>query len=323
MASRLPSALAALAIAALLAGCPPRDEVIVFHAASLSRLFGELGEEFGRSRPGARLRAEPSGSQEAARKVTELGLTADLIAVADAAVIDNMLRPRHASWNIVFATNEIVLAHKDHSRFTAEVTTDNWPEVLLRAGVRLGRVDPDTAPIGYYQLLAWQLCELEHPGDPRWQQLERRLRERVGAGQVVADESLLLGLLESRNVDYAFMYRSTAEDHNLKITALEPGCHLGRFDLAPGYARASTQVRMKGGQRVEVRGAPITYGLTILERAPHRAAAEELVALLLGEPGQSALLRVGFRPLRPAASQQVDLLPETLQPLVARATTQP
>jgi len=317
MASSRSRAAAALAVALAGAGCTSRSEVIVFHAASLSRLFGELGDAFEREHADLRLRAEPSGSQEAVRKVTELGLTTDLVAVADASIIERMLMPQRARWNLVFASNEIVLAHKDHSRFTAEVTTDNWPDVLLRAGVRLGRVNPDTAPIGYYQLLAWQLCELAHPGDPHWQQLEQRLRGRVAAEQVVADEGLLLGLLESRSIDYAFMFRSTAEDHNLKITALEPACNLGRVDLAAGYAQASTPVRMQGAQPIEVRGAPITYGLTIVEGAPHQAAAEQLVALLLGETGQRALLRAGFKPLRPPASTGTAALPGSLRPLVA------
>lgn len=316
MASSRALATTALVVASALASCTARSEVIVFHAASLSRLFGELAEAFERDHRGLRLRAEPSGSQEAARKLTELGLSADVVAVADASIIERMLMPQRAQWSIVFASNEIVLAHKDHSTFTAEVTTDNWPDVLLRDGVRLGRVSPDTAPIGYYQLLAWQLCELAHPGELRWQQLEQRLRSRVAAEQVVADESLLLGLLESRSVDYVFMFRSTAEDHNLKVTALEPACNLGRVDLAAGYARASTPVRMTGAQPVEVRGAPITYGLTIVAGAPHPAAAEQLVALLLGPTGQRALLRTGFKPLQPAQAAHHEQVPAALRPLL-------
>jgi ABC-type molybdate transport system substrate-binding protein len=95
----------------------------------------------------------------AARKVAELGMRADIVAVADAGLIPKMLLPSHATWSAIFATNEIVLAHKDHSRFTDQIAAGNWAEVLLRDGVRLGRADPDTAPIGYQTLMVWQLAE--------------------------------------------------------------------------------------------------------------------------------------------------------------------
>jgi molybdate/tungstate transport system substrate-binding protein len=125
----------------------------------LSAVLGEAAEAFQKANPQVRIRLEPSGSQVATRKVSELGMRADIVAVADAALIDKMMIPAHATWNAVFATNEIVIAHKDHSKWTDQITAQNWPEILARDGVRLGRADPDTAPIGYQTLMVWQLAE--------------------------------------------------------------------------------------------------------------------------------------------------------------------
>ena len=147
-------------LCALCLSCRKRPtEIAVFYASSLSAVLGDAGEAFGKTNPQFRLRLEPSGSQVAARKVTELGMRADIVAVADASLITKMMIPSHAAWNAVFATNEIVLAHKDHSKFTDQITVDNWPEILTRAGVRLARGDPDTAPIGYLTLMVWQLAQ--------------------------------------------------------------------------------------------------------------------------------------------------------------------
>lgn len=283
-------------LAVVIPACTNPTEVVVFHAASLARSFHALEAEFVRAHPGHRLRVEVSGSQTAARKISELNLRADVVAVADELVIDRLLMPAHATWQAHFATNEIVLAHKDHSRYTEEVTTDNWPQVLGRPGVRLGCVNGDLAPIGYRTLWVWQLCDSKQmPG------LSRRLRQMCAKEHVMPDEAGLLALLSSRAVDYGFVYRSTAEEHHLKLTAIKPACNLGHQALAADYARASVAVRMATGRgKVTMHGAPVLYGVTIPTNAPHPEAAELFVAFLLGPAGQTSLARSGFSPLVPA-----------------------
>jgi molybdate/tungstate transport system substrate-binding protein len=304
-------------LAALLAsGCHSRTELVVFHASSLSRVLSDLAEELEREAPDLRVHLEPSGSQVAARKITELGMRADLVAVADAALIDRMLLPSHARFNAVFATNEMVLAHKGHSRFTEEVTSENWPEVVLRAGVRLGRASPDLAPIGYHTLFVWQLAERSGRYGKDGERLEARLRERCGE-RATTDEAELLSLLESKAIDYAFLYRSTAEDHRLKITPLPAELNLSSPELAPRYASAAVEVAMKQAEaRTRLTGSPVTYGLTIPAAAPHPAAALRLAAFILGERGQRALRRAGFRPVAPATCAQWGEAPLALRPLL-------
>ena len=288
----------------LAGGCSGRKEVVVFHAASLRRIASDVAEEFQRREPGWHVRLEPSGSLAAARKVTELGMRADVVAVADVGVIDRMLVPRHAAWSVEFASGEIVLAHKDHSRFTDEVSTDNWPEVLQRPGVRLGRANPETAPLGYHTLFAWQLCAGGRPG------LHDALAARVAREHLAPDETELLALLEARAVDYAFLYRSTAEDHHLKTTPLAEACNLSRRDLRARYASAEVTVR---GTRLQ--GAPVTYGATVPAGAPNPAAGGRFLALLLGEEGRRLLRRAGFHPLQPAPCRGCAKLPAALLPL--------
>lgn len=318
-AVKLPLALVLAAAAALLPACVPgckeKREVVVFHASSLSRLFADVGERFERRHPGHVLRAEPSGSQIAARKVSELGLRADLVAVADIRVLGQILIPGHADWALGFATNEIVLAHGQHSRFTEEVTGATWAEVLLRPEVRLGRVDPDLAPIGYQTLVAWQLAAPATAPD-----LAARLAARCPPERVVSDEAELVALLEGRAVDYAFLYRSTAEDHRLKLTELPASANLSRPELAATYAAAAVEVQMRSGApKARIQGAPLLYGLAQPRSAPNPEGAQLLAAFLLGEEGRAALRRAGFRPAVPAIADPPGGLPERLRPLAGRA----
>jgi molybdate/tungstate transport system substrate-binding protein len=283
----------------------------------LTAVLGDAAERFQRDNPGIRMRLEPSGSQVAARKVAELGMRADIVAVADAEIIGRIMIPRHASWNAVFATNEIVLAHKDHSRFTDEITTQNWPNLLGRPGVRLGRADPDTAPLGYHTLLAWQLAEKSGSYGDAGVNLATRLSGQCAKEHVTHDEAELLTLLEARAIDYAFLFRSTAEDHHLKITALPADQNLSQPALAGQYASASVEVRMKQGEgKARITGGPITYGLTIPASAPHAADARRFVTMLLGEVGQRLLERRGLRPAKPAWCSPCAMLPEELGSLL-------
>jgi molybdate/tungstate transport system substrate-binding protein len=309
--------LRAVVLLGLALGCSRSNEVVVFYASSLSAVLGDVAEAFQREHSGARVRLEPSGSQVAARKVSELGLRPDIVAVADASIISKMMIPRHASWNLIFATNELVLAHKDHSRFTDEVSTQNWPSVVTRPGVRLGRADPDTAPLGYHTLLVWQLAEQSSHYGTAATGLAARLADQCAKQHVTHDEAELLALLESRALDYAFLFRSTAEDHHLKITTLPPEENLGRPELAAQYAKASVEVRMKQGEgKLRITGAPITYGLTMPTGAHQPALARDLIALLVGEKGNRLLRRRGFQPTSPAACNPCTGLPNELLSLV-------
>ena len=300
-------------------GCKSHTtEVVVFHASSLSAVLGDAAEAFHKDNPGLRVRLEPSGSQVAVRKVSELGMRADVVAVADAQLIDKMMIPAHATWNAIFATNEVVIAHKDHSKWTDQVGIQNWPEVLTREGVRLGRADPDTAPIGYQTLMVWQLAELSGAYGNAGTSLTAKLQAHCSADHVVHDEAELLGLLESRAIDYAFLFRSTAEDHHLKILSLPPEINLSHSDLAQHYAAASVEVRMKRGQgSARVQGAPVSYGMTIPNSAPHAAAAETFLAFFFGEAGRRLLLRRGFHPASPVLCNPCLGLPKDLAGLVS------
>ena len=295
----------------------PQTEIIVFYASSLSAVLGDAAEAFQKENPGYRLRLEPSGSQVAARKVTELGMRADIVAVADAGLIPKMMIPSHAAWSAIFATNEIVLAHKDHSRFTDQITAGNWAEVLLRDGVRLGRADPDTAPIGYQTLMVWQLAEGAGGQGGASAGLAARLAQKCARAHVTHDEAELLALLESRAVDYAFLFRSTAEDHHLKTLALPPEINLSRPELAARYAAASVEVRMKQGQgNARIAGAPVTYGLTIPKNAPHAEPAARFAAFLLGDRGRRLLDRRGFHAMAHAQCAPCTDLPAGLHDVV-------
>jgi molybdate/tungstate transport system substrate-binding protein len=86
-----------------------KQEVIVFHAGSLTVPFAEVEKRFEALHPEIDVLREAGGSTKLARMISELGKSADVMASADYKVIDKGLIPEHADWNILFARNQLVL----------------------------------------------------------------------------------------------------------------------------------------------------------------------------------------------------------------------
>ncbi len=74
-------------------------------------------------------------------------------------MVDNLLRPEFATFNIRFASNEMVIAYTDRSAHRSDLSATSWPEVLLRDDVTYGRADPNRDPCGYRTEMLFQLAE--------------------------------------------------------------------------------------------------------------------------------------------------------------------
>src|SRR6185503_1110835 len=188
-----------------------RRQLIVFNAGSLAGPVSDLLTEFAKLHPAITPQQENSGSLEAARKITELGKPCDVLAVADYEVIPSLLMPKHAGWYVVFARNQLVLIYTPKSKYSDQINTDNWHEILLRPGVQYGYSNPDLDPAGYRTLLHWELAERYYykPG------LYERLKASVPAANIRPKSVELVALLESGELDYIYCYRSIAEEHSL------------------------------------------------------------------------------------------------------------
>jgi molybdate/tungstate transport system substrate-binding protein len=289
-------------------------DLIVFHAGSLSVPFRELSTLFEERHPGVTVKAEAAGSRDCARKVSDLGRECDVLGSADYAVIENLLMPEHAEFNILFATNEMAIAFTRRSAARERIDAKNWYEVLLEEGVRFGRSDPNRDPCGYRTVMAFQLAE-RHYGIPG---LAQQLIAKHGTKYIRPKETDLLALLEAGEIDYLFIYRSVADQHELQCLLLPDEINLKSAELAELYAEAVVEVTGSGpGETISRRGAPMVYSVTIPRRSPNRAAAEAYLALLLSEDGRTIMERNGQPCLRPPLCDGCERLPARLSSLVA------
>ena len=92
------------------------DQLIIFHAGSLTKPFHEIAEAFESENPGVKVLLEAAGSRECARKISELHKPCDIIATSDYAVIETLLIPEFTEWQLAFARNEMCLVYNPHSK---------------------------------------------------------------------------------------------------------------------------------------------------------------------------------------------------------------
>lgn len=255
-------------------------KLVIFHAGSLSVPFEKIEQEFEKMYPQVDVQREAAGSLECAKKVTDLGKKADIIASADYTVIDQLLIPQYADWNALFANNELVIMYSDHSKYKDEIKTDNWSEVLLRDGVNYGHSEPNADPCGYRALMVWQLAEkyYKQPG------LYKKLTDNCPEKNIRPKETDLLALVESGALDYLFIYRSVAEQHHMPYVKLPAEINLGDISQADFYKQAKVDTTgKKPGEIITQTGMPVVYGVTMLKDAPNKEVALEFMKYLLSK----------------------------------------
>lgn len=275
------------------AQAPLEGELVVFNAGSLGLAFRNLLQAFKQANPGVRTAQESSGSLEAARKITELGKTPDVLAVADYSIIPKLLIPGTTDWYATFATNALVLAFRNESLGALEIADYNWYRILLRPDVRIGRADPALDPAGYRTLMVWQLAERYY----RQPTLATQLKAASPPRYMRPKEADLTSLLQLGELDYIWTYVSLARANGFRWLDLPPQINLSDPAMAATYAQARVVLpgaTRASGDSVEFRGEPIVYALTIPVGAPHPSMAAAFVGFALSTEGRAILQRNGF-----------------------------
>ena len=233
--------------------------VQVLYAGSLVRLMERrVGPAFNKA-TGITFSGYGGGSTQLANEIKGRVRTGDVFISASPQVDDMLKGPANGawvSWVADFATAPLVVGFEPSSRFAAALNTASWERVVTRSGFLVGRTDPVLDPKGRLTVEAIQQAA-QGTHDPALLALEER-------HDTVFPEETLLGRLEAGQLDAGFFYANEAKEAGLATAALTP-------------------VSLSA-----------TYTLTVLEHAPHRAAAVSFVSYLLGPLGRRLLAADGL-----------------------------
>ncbi|MBM4039662.1 MAG: extracellular solute-binding protein [Planctomycetes bacterium] len=291
---------AALSVAG---GCGGKEKATlqVWGADSLAASFREMEAEFEKLHPDTDVVLNVHGSVLVTHLLPDKD--ADVVALADHRLVRNVLnRDGLADWVAKFVSNEIVLAGHASSSRRAEITSDNWYEVLLKPDIQFGIADPTQDPCGYWSRLVWHLAERHYfTGKGQQRPLVQQLMERCPEGNIALDANRLISdLLVPARVDYAFVYKTHAVDYKLPYTPLAKEINLSDPAHGEDYAAAEISVPDYRGGRETIRGTYIAFGLTIPKKARHPELAQEFVRFMLSPKGMAILKRSGFSAISPA-----------------------
>jgi len=316
-----------------------KTKLKVFYAGSLIVLFEEIEKEFESKHPDVDVQMEGHGSIQVIRHLTDIHDEVDVLAVADHALIPDMMYPEYADWYITFATNEMVIAHTDESKYADEITPENWYEILTRPGVKFGFSNPTLDSCGYRALMVSQLAESYYNNqtifdnviacnfNPTFETTTHNNTSIIIMPEILKPETKkvairggsvqLLALLDSGGIDYAFQYKSVAQQHGLRFVDLPPEIDLSSTEHEDTYNRVIIQLGFQrfasvGTERV---GKPIFYAITISKNALHPEQAVEFVKFVISKDGQR-LLQETKQPSVPPMTDNPNNLPEELRFMV-------
>lgn len=238
--------------------------VDVLYAGSLTHLMeASLGPAFERA-TGDTFEGFAGGSAGLASEIRGGTQVADVFVSAAPSADRSLEGTAHGSWvswYATFATSPLVLGYDPASRFAAELRTRPWYDVVTRPGFLLGRTDPRIDPKGVLAVTALdQTATAQH-----LPQLARLTTSTAG----VFPEQTLVGRLQTGQLDAGFFYEAEAVAAGISTVPLT-GVHLGA-----------------------------TFTVTVVDRAPHAAAAASFVRFLLGQRGQALLSAAGMDLVRP------------------------
>ena len=282
-----------------------KQKVIVFHAGSLSVPFAQIEKAFEAKYPQYDVVREAAGSRACARKITDIGKRADVMASAAYKVIDNLLIPDFAKFNVQFVTNEMAIAYTPKSKYADEINAKNWTDIFLRKDVKVGHSNPNLDPCGYRSILVTKLAEIYYKKPGFYDRLlgygdsYQNGEEKRGKVIVRPKETDLLGLLEAGAYDYLYIYKSVAKQHGLKYIVLPPQVSLKSKKYSKFYKQVTFKITgKKPGSYIIKKGSPMVYGITVVQNKkrnlpPNPDGAIKFVNFVLSPKGQTIMKKNG------------------------------
>jgi len=284
-----------------------KEVITVFQAGSLKIPFMQISKAFENKYPKYLVKMENSGSIKAAKKIYEEGKTADVLASADYKVIDNLLIPKYAKFNVQFSTNEMVIAYTKKSKYAKEITEKNWTEIFLREDVKIAHTNPNLDPCGYRSIFVTKLAEKFYNIPEFYNNLlgYKEFYKEQNKNKIIVrnTESELLKLIQENKYDYLFIYKSVAKQHNLEHIILPKEISLKDNEHENFYKTVSFKVEgEKKGLYISKKAEAMIYAITIIQNddlAKVKKGAIKFVNYVLSKEGQSIMYKNGQGVINP------------------------
>jgi len=231
----------------------------------------------------------------------------DIVIVSDYNLI-TLLYPEKTNYYIKFAADSIVIAY-------SKSLNEKWYEM---EDVKIGIMNPNTSACGYQTLMVLKLAENYYGDDSILYNFICKntkikdeetiiVPETLEVNENVTVETSFSDLIDDlEEVDCIFVYRSIAEEKNLKFLELPDQINLGNARYRIMY----NDVKVTLFGNVTIAGNPIIYGLSLLST---KAEAIRLVEFILSSRGKEILEESGLIPLNLPLTDNINNVPHSLR----------
>lgn len=254
------------------AGCLfDQDSVSVLSAGSLAVVLDGLGEQF-TAETDIQFQGDFHGANVVMQMIEDGTKHPDVAISADVDLLRDRLYPEYASWDIVFAANEVGFAYNPDTALGKRLDNgDPWYDVLLDAPEGAVAIsEPDLDPLGYRAVHMLELAEDQYDVEG--------LRETVvDAAYREPDEPRLLTGIETGDRAIAISYKNMAVDYDLPFYELP--AELNFSD--PAYRDQYESVSYTTEDGYTATGSTMAYNITVLDSADDPDHGREFVTYLL------------------------------------------
>jgi molybdate/tungstate transport system substrate-binding protein len=306
----------------------PSSTLTLVGAGSLNAVMPAIAANFAAQTPGV---SAPNASQTyegsivALHAISQLHQTYDVAIAADYRLIPQILETSHASYEVVFASDPVVLAYAPSTAALSGINGSNWATKIESSGVLLGVSNASTDPLGYAAIFTLELeGQLQGGGlssvySHFFSGAVGALAKPVSSATRLAPETQAATDLTAGTVQAFLVYQSYAESAHLTFLSLPWQVNLGSLNATAltTYAQASTGILNSTNSVLTVTGSPVLFGATVPLNAPNAALGDLFLAYLLSPATAPALTAAGFVPLPVAWTDRPSALPNAVAANVA------
>jgi len=289
-------AISALAVVLAARGAEAPIPLEVAYAGSMGPMIDGAMRPAVAAALAADLRGRAQGSTGLARLIAAGSIRPDVFIAVTPGPMRTVIAAGKTARAIPVASTEMVIAYSPHSRFAAAfahsgsspgAAAKTWWQVLETPGLRFGRTDPSTDPLGLNIIFAMQLAS-DYYQQP---DLARKiLGSRINHSQIFM-EPQLMARLQAGQLDASAAYKTQPGAFGLPYVALPAEINLGDAAMEPTYKKAA--VTLNGKPR---HPSPLIYYAAIMNDAAHPRLAARFVAWLQGTAARSIFAKYHYDP---------------------------
>jgi molybdate/tungstate transport system substrate-binding protein len=242
----------------------------------------------------ADLRGRAQGSTGLARMIAAGSIRPDVFIAVTPGPMRTVIAAGKTARAIPVARTEMVIAYSPHSRFATQFAHSDrsadakpWWQILETPGLRFGRTDPNTDPLGLNIIFTMQLARVNyHQPD-----LTRKILGPLNNPSQIFMEPQLMARLQAGQLDASAAYKTQPGAFGLPYVALPAEINLGDAAMEPAYKKAA--VSLNGKPR---HPSPLIYYAAVMNDAAHPRLAARFVSWLQGPAARGIFAKYHYDP---------------------------